>query len=81
MKRPLQDQIEESTPRIQHKYMYSIFYNNNVMGRSSKILRCGNGVKVSQYCFKSARTDDASFSNVCALADASSCKAANKSTI
>ena len=28
-----------------------------------------------------ARTDDESFSNVRALADASSCKAANKSTI
>ena len=28
-----------------------------------------------------ARADDASFSNVRALADASSCKAANKSTI
>ena len=31
--------------------------------------------------FKSARTDDASFSDVRELADASSCKAANKSTI
>ena len=31
--------------------------------------------------YKSARNDDASFSNVRALADASSCKAANKSTI
>ena len=38
-------------------------------------------IKVSPYGFKSARTDDASFSNVRALADASSCKAANKSTI
>ena len=37
--------------------------------------------KVSPWGFKSARTDDASFSNVCALADASSCKPANKSTI
>ena len=39
------------------------------------------GLKVSPWGFKSARTDDASFSNVSALADASSCKAANKSTI
>ena len=39
------------------------------------------GFKVSPQGFKSARTDDASFSNVRALADASSCKAANKSTI
>ena len=38
-------------------------------------------VKVSPWGFKSARADDASFSNVRALADASSCKAANKSTI
>ena len=37
--------------------------------------------KVAQYGFKSARTDDASLSNVRALADASSCKAATKSTI
>ena len=37
--------------------------------------------KVSPEGFKSGRTDDTSFSNVCALADASSCKAANKSTI
>ena len=37
--------------------------------------------KVSPLGFKSARTDDTSFSNVRALADASSCKAANKSTI
>ena len=38
-------------------------------------------LKVSPKGFKSARTDDASFSNVRVLADASSCKAANKSTI
>ena len=38
-------------------------------------------VKVSPYGFNSAHTDDASFSNVLALAYASSCKAANNSTI
>ena len=38
-------------------------------------------LKVSPSGFNSARTDDASFSNVRTLADASSCKAANKSTI
>ena len=38
-------------------------------------------LKVAQKGFKSARTDDASFSNVRALADASSCKSASKSTI
>ena len=39
-------------------------------------------LKVAPQGFNSARTDDASFSNVRALADASSCKPANnKSTI
>jgi len=44
-------------------------------GGNLMFLRCLHRV------FKSARTDDASFSNVRALADASLCKAANKSTI
>ena len=47
----------------------------------SKIFWLTCRFKVSPQGFKSAHTDDASFSNVRALADASSCKAANKSTI
>ena len=38
-------------------------------------------VQFVSFTFKSARTDGVNFSNVRALADARSCKAANKSTI
>ena len=54
-----------------------------LLAKLKKILYNGvqSHLKVSPQGFKSARTDDASFSNVRALADASSCKPANKSTI
>ena len=48
----------------------------------NNVARQVEGFCISYFAaFKSARTDDASFSNVRALADASSYKAANKSTI
>ena len=55
--------------------------SSRLRGRHPKEGQLGISLKVSPKGFKSARTDDASFRYVHALADASSCKAANKSTI